>query len=746
MSMDGFQARADEIFFAAMEIDLAAARAEYIEMACGGDEPLRRQVQCLLDALDESESFFSEDAPTHISAEDVTETLGGLDGILARAGDELEEDEEVGKQIGPYTLIRKIGEGGAGKVYIAEQAAPVRRLVAFKIIKQGMDTKRVIARFESERQVLALMEHPNIAHVYDAGNTDTGRPFFVMELVEGIPITRYCNEKNLDIHQRLELVIQVCNAIQHAHQKGIIHRDIKPSNVLVDFLSGTPRPRVIDFGIAKAVHKGVPGEREGNTIMEPFIGTPTYMSPEQARMGGVDLDTRSDIYSLGTLLYELLAGSTPFESKQLMEGGIDEMRRILMEREPCRPSVRLQESGLTEREAWIRKIGDLDWVVMKALEKERERRYETVDAFAQDLRRYLNHQPVEARPPSRCYRFQKMVRRNRGVVISGSAVLAALLAGVVTSSWLFVREHKVRQRAVAAERLAEDARLSEARLRIEAEARENIAMAAVLLQRNQYVEAEQLLENCELPVIKPSLEAGSVFQNLGNWRLLGGEWQKASEHMLRFARAVQVDKADLTDEATRGLICVAPTLVVAGDLDNYRRYIHETLAHFATTENPIAAEHIIKMCVILPCDESTLAALHPLSEMLKKSVIMHPTTSDWENLINAWRVWAIAAYEYRAGHFAEAAKWARGNLASPDKSPPRVAMDHIFLSMALTHMGLNGEAQSEYLQGREMIEAGLPEGFDRVVEIGNTENGIWFDWVIAKLWLSEAGSVLKINR
>ena len=734
--VDPIKARADEIFFAAMEIDSDVERAAYIETACGDDASLHRQVQRLLSALDESESFFEEDAPTHISTLDVSETLGGIDGILARAGDALEKDEELGKQIGSYKLIRKIGEGGSGNVYVAEQSTPVRRLVAFKMIKQGMDTKSVIARFESERQALALMEHPNIAHVYDAGNTDTGRPFFVMELVEGIPITRYCNEKYFGIHSRLELFIQVCDAIQHAHQKGIIHRDIKPSNVLVDFQGGKPRPRVIDFGIAKAVHKGVLGERERNTAMQPFIGTPSYMSPEQARMGGVDLDTRSDIYSLGTLLYELLTGRTPFESKQLLEGGLDEMRRILMELEPCRPSILLPKG----------QIGDLDWVVMKALEKDRERRYETVDAFAQDVRRYLNDEPVIARPPTRRYRFQKLVRRNRGLVVSVCAVLTALLAGLAAVSWLLVREHKVRQRAVAAEQLAEEARQGEARLRMEAEARENIAMAAVLLQRNQYVEAEKLVKDCELPVIKPSLEAGKVFQSLGNWRLLEGEWRKASEHMLRFARAVQVDKADLTDEATRGLICVAPTLVVAGDVENYRRYIHETLSHFATTENPIAAEHVIKMCVLLPCDDELLDALRPLSDMLKKSVIMHPTTSDWENLINAWRVWAIAAYEYRAGHFAEAAKWARGNLASPDQSPARVAMDHIFLAMTLNHMGLVEEAQAEFQQGHEMVDAGLPEGVNRVVYLGNNSNGVWFDWVIAKLWLSEAETLLKINR
>ena len=735
-SVDPIKARADEIFFAAMEMDCSAERSVYVEKACGDDVSLRRQVERLLSAVDESESFFAEDAPTHVTTAEVAETLDGIDGIRKMAG--AAGEEEVGKQVGPYKLIRKIGEGGSGNVYIAEQSAPVRRQVAFKIIKRGMDTERVIARFETERQALALMEHPNIAHVYDAGNTDAGRPFFVMELVHGIPITRYCRENQIGLRQRLELFIQVCDAIQHAHQKGVIHRDIKPSNVLVDLQSGTPRPRVIDFGIAKAVHKGVLGEAEGETVMEPFIGTPSYMSPEQARMGGEALDTRSDIYSLGTLLYELLTGCTPFESRLLVEGGLDEMRRVLMEQEPVRPSVRLQKESGKDRGT----IGDLDWVVMKALEKDRERRYETVDAFAQDIRCYLNHEPVVARPPSRRYRFQKLVQRNRGLVVSVCAVLAALLAGLSAVSWLLVREHAFRQRAVAAERLAEEARQGEAQLRVEAEARENIAMAAVLLQRDQYEEAQQLVDDCELPVIKPSLEAGNVFVSLAEWNLKRGEWENAADHMLRFARAVQVDQSDLTDEATRGLICVAPTLVVAGDVETYNRYIRETLDHFASTENPIAAEHIIKMCALLPCDGETLDRLRPLADMLKKSVITKPVTSDWDNLINAWRVWAVAVYEYRAGHFAEAAKWARGNLASPDQSPTRVAMDHIILAMALHHIGLAEEAQSQFLQGREMVADGLPEGLDRLAHTGNNTNGVWFDWVIAKLWLSEAETLL----
>ena len=320
---------------------------------------------------------------------------------------------------------------------MAEQEEPVRRRVALKIIKLGMDTKSVIARFEAERQALAMMDHPNIARVFDAGATETGRPYFVMELVRGVKITEYCDQNNLDTRQRLELFIQICQAIQHAHQKGIIHRDIKPSNILVTLHDGVPVPKVIDFGIAKAIEARLT-DKTLFTAYEQFIGTPAYMSPEQAEMSGLDVDTRSDIYSLGVLLYELLTGRTPFDAKKLLQHGLDEMRRTLREQEPHRPSTMvttLQGTELTataeHRHAEPPKLisllrGDLDWIVMKALEKDRRRRYETANGLAMDIQRYLNSEPVMARPPSRLYRFQKLVRRNKVVFAAGGAVAAAL--------------------------------------------------------------------------------------------------------------------------------------------------------------------------------------------------------------------------------------------------------------------------------------------------------------------------------
>jgi serine/threonine protein kinase len=377
------------------------------------------------------------------------------------------EMEQAGEQIGRYLLREKLGEGGFGVVYVAEQEQPVRRQVALKVIKLGMDTREVIARFDAERQALALMEHPNIAKVLDAGATEAGRPYFVMELVKGIRITDYCDQHHLSIKARLDLFTQVCQAIQHAHQKGIIHRDIKPSNILVASQDGAPVVKVIDFGIAKAT-QGRLTDLTIDTKLNQFMGTPVYMSPEQAGMSGMDIDTRTDIYALGVLLYQLLTGKTPFDPKTLFEAGLDEIRRTIREVEPPKPSTRLSamEAGdqtvvAKHRQTLPAKLtnlvrGDLDWIVMKALEKDRARRYETANGFAQDIRRFLADEPVSAAAPSASYRFEKFARRNKaGLVVAGSFVLVLIL-GIIASTWQAVRARKAEQRAKAALRESED--------------------------------------------------------------------------------------------------------------------------------------------------------------------------------------------------------------------------------------------------------------------------------------------------
>jgi serine/threonine protein kinase len=443
--------REEALFAAALEKPTRAERAAYLEGACGDDHALRARLEALLAAHDASGGVL--DAPPL---------------PLTPTGAYRPLTEGPGTVIGPYKLLQQIGEGGMGVVYMAEQQEPVRRKVALKIIKPGMDSEQVIARFEAERQALALMDHQNIARVLDAGTTESGWPYFVMELVHGVPITRFCDDNRLTPRERLLLFVPVCQAIQHAHQKGIIHRDVKPSNVLVTLYDDKPVPKVIDFGVAKAIEQRLT-EKTLFTQFGALVGTFEYMSPEQAEMNAFGVDTRSDIYSLGVLLYELLTGTTPLERTRLREAALDEMVRLIREEEAPRPSQRLSSSNNLPKIAAARKTeparlsklvrGEIDWIVMKALEKDRSRRYETVNGFAADVQRYLAGEAVQAHPPSAAYRLRKFVQRHRGPVTAAAAVLLALVAGVIgTTAGLF----EARQQRDAARRAEGEARQAEA--------------------------------------------------------------------------------------------------------------------------------------------------------------------------------------------------------------------------------------------------------------------------------------------
>ena len=518
--MSTWNPRANDLFLKAVVLRSLEERRAFLDQDCGADEALRAEVERLLEASDQAGSFLDRPAAEV-----------GLTTVAPRPGDETAAVVELGMAgsvIGPYKLLQQIGEGGMGTVYMAEQTRPVRRKVALKVIKPGMDSRQVIARFEAERQALALMDHVNIARVLDAGATESGRPYFVMELVHGVPITNYCDDNHLTPRQRLELFVPVCQAIQHAHQKGIIHRDIKPSNVLVTLYDGKPVPKVIDFGVAKATEQKLT-ERTLFTQYGTLVGTLEYMSPEQAEMSALGVDTRSDIYSLGVLLYELLTGSTPLSRKRVKEAAFAEILRLIREEEPPRPSTRLSDSGealasiSAQRHmepARLTKLvrGELDWIVMKTLEKDRNRRYETASGFAADVQRYLDDEPVQACPPSAMYRLRKFVRRNKRALATLGLLGAMLLVGAVLLFLNNLRLKEEKTRTDAQKNRAETA-LGTARENLEL-ADENLGLALEALDEvymkeiDKRVDLKRTLQGDLTPADREFLQKGLRFYEL----------------------------------------------------------------------------------------------------------------------------------------------------------------------------------------------------------------------------------------
>jgi len=685
----------EEVIFDAAQALPPEKRDAYLAEHCGTDPQLRKRIEILLESDARAGEFLESPAG-------INQTL------VVNPGP---SSERPGDLIGAYKIREKLGEGGCGIVYVAEQTAPVRRRVALKVIKLGMDTRNVIARFEAERQALAMMDHPNIARVLDAGATETGRPYFVMELVRGIKITDYCDQNHLNTNQRLELFVQVCHAVQHAHQKGIIHRDIKPSNILVTLHDGVPVPKVIDFGIAKAT-EGRLSDLTVYTELRQFIGTPAYMSPEQAEMSGLDIDTRTDIYSLGVLLYELLTGQTPFDAQELVKAGLDEMRHTIREREPERPSTRLSTMIGTELTTLAKRHGaeaprlihtirgDLDWIVMKSLEKDRTRRFESASGLALDVQRFLRQEPIEARPPSGFYRFQKLVRRHKTAVAAAAAVLAALVLGLGASLYLFAKERQALssereavKRAVAAERrqaeLREQAEKGleiERRLRAMAPITQKFSVAGGLMSQGLFEKAEEVMTPDTLSIPQSSV----IFNTLGEVFARRGEW---SASIRNFSRSITADPTNYV--AYHG---IAPIFVQTGDLDSYRKNRTHVLDLFGATKDATMAERLAKDSLMLAPPAESLPVI---IKMADTAIAAGPGDNFYP-----YFVFVKALAEYRQERFAASLEWLARVEASEDK-PARDAEVDAVRAMAQFRLGQTDAARAALTDGITIVEKQL---------------------------------------
>ena len=725
------------IFQVLLSLEGKESREAFLDRIFREDAAAKEEMRNLIDASRAASEFFCDasDSRTRIAREMVGESDETHEAAPPGAEVVGLDDDEPELQFGRYRVIRRLGEGGGGIVHEAEQEHPIRRRVAIKLLQHGNESKSIIARFEVERQALAMMDHPRIAKVLDAGTTESGRPYFVMELVRGEKITRYCDRNRLNLRERLNLFVEVCQAIQHAHQKGIIHRDIKPSNILVEHQEdGGHAPKVIDFGIAKATGSRSLGNQTVFTSHDQFFGTPVYASPEQLDMMSLDIDTRSDIYSLGALLYELLTSRVPVAVDQMESLSISRFHRAVLDTEILTPSQRLKAEGREELAgiASNRRLepaqlvgavrGDLDWIALKAMEKMRSRRYQTVNSLVMDIGRFLENQPVLARPPSRVYLLQKFVRRNSVAVgLSAMLVLLLLVALVLTSS-LYRRADDSRALQLRLKNEAEAARKEEKRLRLQADARANVSRVAMLLDQGRIDEADSLRQRFPLSSIEPSLEAATVFRALGDWNAKEGRMDQA---LPCYRLLMQANRFDRPGQVLLGVdLLVIGAALVEGAPEEYLTYRKEVMETYIPPEGKVQAEHLLKFCLLGDAAPATLSKLRPVVEMLDDPRVPPH---------NAWDALALALYHYRSGEFETAIAMGQAGLSDPMIKRSCKASVAAVVAMATKESGRGKLAESEIGAAMEMIRSANGTDFIGDQPVG----GCWWDWSIARSLVKE---------
>ncbi|MDQ8186539.1 serine/threonine-protein kinase [Pelagicoccus sp. SDUM812002] len=665
----------EEVFCNALEIEAPLQREIYLSQTCTPE--MRETVEAMLRDFEKANTVFDECSKSFTWTEEMER-----EAIDATSG-----DYYIGSTIGNYHITRFLGKGGSSFVYEAQQEVPVRRTVALKILRPGLDSHKVIDRFNAERQTLAIMQHPNIASVFDAGTTDRGHPFFVMERVEGTRITDFCND-NLDtLEDRIKLVISVCGAIQHAHQKRVIHLDLKPSNVLVSQIEESAVPKVIDFGIAQAFADQ--SDPQADRQSPQLAGTPQYMSPEQTAGRNLS-DTRSDIFSLGTILKELTRDYLTAASPTRLSN-IDAPR------------------------------SDLNLIILKATAHNPEDRYHTALGLAKDLENFLQGRPVEAHPPSNLYRFRKLLGRNR--LTSGALALAtvAILGGLTTSTILLFRAQAAEQQELV--------------LRLAAEERELVTKTANLIMQGKLSEADDEISKLAGPLTQTSVEASFVFWELGIWNGMRKGWNTASERFLALARVNRFDETDQSDKATQKYLPIGPTLIEAGKIDQYWKFHQDLIERKGHSDNPIAAEQLLKGGLLLPADKEWLSKLGSLAAVAEDSLA--PNDFDPSDWLQAWRCAILGLWYYRNEDYETSIIWSDRAIGFQDEQFCRRYYCETIKAMAFHHLGYEKLAMSELDAARRTIEATLAGPLEYHMQ------GFWHDWVAAGILLREAQQLLS---